>query len=137
MLVGMGSRGRRRLGIVATALMASALLSSCGSDDTAEDPAASGPSASPTVASTPTADAPDLPACAEVWQEGGTLPRSYDGCAEDGESVERDVVRCSSGQTMVRYADRFYGVLGGKIHQTEGPLSEDRAYRRAVRSCTA
>lgn len=137
MLVVMGSRGRRRLGIVATALMAPALLSSCGSQETAGESTASGPTGSPTAVSTPTQGQADVPECEEVWQEGSTLPRSYAGCRDGDEIVTRDVVRCSSGQTMVRYADSYYSVLGGRIHQTDGPLQEDRGYRKAVRSCTA
>jgi len=38
---------------------------------------------------------------------------------------------------MVRYADRFYGVLGGTVHEVTSPLDHDRDYLAAVRRCRA
>jgi hypothetical protein len=75
--------------------------------------------------------------CAAVWQDGGDLPRSYDGCNSDEGFVAPDTLGCSSGQRMVRYGDHFYGVFGGTIHETESSLGDDRGYRVAVASCRA
>ncbi len=44
---------------------------------------------------------------------------------------------CSFGRPLVTYADRFYAVPTGVIHETDGPLKQDRGYRSALASCTA
>jgi len=120
------------------AVLAVFALAACGEsgDETAEEaPAPESSSDSP-----PTGEPapPGTPDCTEVWQEGASIPRSYQGCAEQsGGYVERDVLGCSSGQRMVRFADRYYGVLGGTVSEAARGLDEDRDYREAVRSCTA
>ncbi len=114
-----------------------------GGDDEATDPAGSTP---PSVSSAPDGDGsptaapevpPGTPACGDVWSEGATIPRSYDGCVQDGALVEREVLACSSGQRLVTFADRFYGVAGGEVRVSEQALEDDRDYRSAVRSCRA
>jgi len=126
-------------------LLAGSLMG-CGSDpstgDRAADPESSGESAgatSDTTSSAPADTAPaDSPECAEIWQTGTTIPRSYQGCVEDdGTYTERDVLGCSSGQRMVRHADRFYGVLGGTAHETGTSLVDDPEYQDAVARCRA
>jgi hypothetical protein len=109
-------------------------LTACGSDQSAaDDPAGSDdPSTSP--AESPAAG----PECGTLWQDGTTLPRSYDGCVDDsGQFVEKDALGCSSGQTIVRYDDTYYAVLGGSVHEASAPLDQDREYRAAVLRCRA
>lgn len=112
-----------------------ACFAGCGEDDGART--ASGPTSSGSASSTSSAPA-DAPECDQVWSEGATLPRGYRGCTdESGAYVERDALGCSSGQRMVTYVDRYYGVLGGTIHEVAASLEEDRDYQAAVRSCRA
>jgi hypothetical protein len=116
------------------ALALGLLVGGCGSDDggTADDGEPTG-SASATGQSTN----PDAPDCAEIWVAGGKLPGSYKGCNDEGAYVPRDGMGCSSGQWLGRHDDRFYGVLGGTIHETESSLDDDMGYRDAVASCRA
>ena len=148
---------RTRLVIAALALPV-ALLTACGDDDggDATDPGSStesssespSQSATDTPTDTPT-DAPtdqptetedpsaDWPKCASVWRDGSRLPRGYQGCREGSTGVKADSRGCSFGRPLVIYADRFYGVPSGVIHETPGPLAKDRGYRSALASCTA
>lgn len=80
---------------------------------------------------------PGTQQCSEIWQDGHRIPRVYAGCAEGDTYVERDALGCSSGQRMVTYADRFYGVLGGTAHEASQPLDKDREYTAAIRRCRA
>lgn len=125
---------------VALVLVVPALLTGCGDDEAAPqgaaDPTSSSPS-SPSASEEESSAPADAPACGDVWSEGSTLPRRYQGCVDGGTFVEADARPCSSGQRMVRYADHFYGVLGGTVHETAQPLGKDRGYRAAMRSCTA
>jgi hypothetical protein len=129
-------------------LLVVAALGACGTDDgsgsgdddarASESPSATSQSKSPSKSPSKSTSPPaDMPGCADVWRDGAKLPRGYRGCVDGGELVERDVLTCSSGQRMIRYADRFYGVLGGTVHQTAGPLEKDRDYRAAFQSCKA
>ncbi len=143
---------RTRLVIAALAIPV-ALLSACGSDDggDATDPEAStGASQTPSesASDTPT-DAPteeptetedptaDWPACDSVWSDGAKLPPGYRGCKEGDTAVKAESRGCSFGRPLVTYADRFYGVPSGVIHETAGPLKKDPGYRSALASCTA
>jgi hypothetical protein len=144
---------RTRLVIAALAVPL-ALLSACGDDDggdatdTEETPSASSPtspSADATETSEPTqptetetTDPSDgWPDCGQVWRDGATLPRGYDGCREGDQTVDADARSCSFVRPLVVYADRFYAVPSGTIHETAGPLKKDRGYRSALASCTA
>jgi hypothetical protein len=137
----MGHLTVRRLaasGLLAVALSA---LTACGGDtEEAQDP--TGPTSS-SEASEPSgsesSDVPaDAPACAEVWVAGGKIARTYQGCVdESGAYVERDSVGCSSGQRLIVFGDRFWGVQGGTVYEAEGSLDEDRDYRDATRRCAA
>ena len=51
--------------------------------------------------------------------------------------MRADRLGCSSGQSLVRYADRFYGVAGGTVSQTTRPLLEDPDYTETVEGCRA
>jgi hypothetical protein len=144
---------RTRLVIAALAIPM-ALLSACGSDDggDATDPGASTsasetPSESasdtpteapPTTEPTETADpTADWPACDGVWSDGAQLPHGYKGCKEGDTAVKAESRGCSFGRPLVTYADRFYGVPSGLIHETMGSLKKDPGYRSALASCTA
>lgn len=126
-----------RVRTVACAALAALALASCGQQDgggSAEEQRDAEASSSPAGEEAP-AGTPD---CSEVWQEGAAIPRAYKGCADEaGVYVERDVLGCSSGQRMVRYADRFWGVLGGTVNEAQGSLEEDRDYRTSMRNCSA
>ena len=142
------------LAVRASALLLAALcLGACGSEQAIDSAGGASPSAPPSTGA-PSADSSDEPSteptdeesepvpdgapeCAEVWADGAQLPRSYRGCVADGAYVPRDVLSCSSGQRMIRQADRYYGVLGGTIHEASGSLEQDRDYRAAIRRCRA
>lgn len=116
----------------------------CGSEEAAEPEAGGSASEAPSETpdptdASPTGAAPEgSPACADLWEDGNKLPRTYKGCADDaGALAQREGIRCSSGQVMVTFEDRYYGVLGGTIKGTDGPLEDDRDYRSSIRSCRA
>lgn len=122
----------------AVLLGAALLLGACGTTETVSDTPSTtqGSTESPPTESTSPSDpAADLPACQDVWKKGARLPRSYAGCQDAGEVVARDALGCSSGQKMVRYADRFWAVLGGEIHRADSSLNADPDYRDSVASC--
>lgn len=111
------------VGVAAVAL----LLSSCGEDSstTADDTSSS--------AQTSGSGWPD---CSTVWVDGGTVPKGYQGCVADGTEVKADRQQCSSGQVLVTYDDRYYGVVGGPVNVTES-LKTDSGYKGARRACLA
>lgn len=123
------------------------LLSACGGDSssTATDPATQSasstpPTSTPTDSVTPSATGsplPAWPACSDVWQADGKIPLAYKGCLDGADSVPADNLSCSSGQRIVRYADSFFGVAGGKIYHSSGPLNKDKQYLKMVRVCRA
>ena len=112
-------------------------LASCGQQDSgesAEESPGSDSSSAPAGEEAP----PGTPECADIWQEGGDIPRGYQGCADEtGVYVERDALGCSSGQRMVTYDDHYWGVLGGTVNEANGSLDEDRDYRESMRNCSA
>lgn len=127
---------RTRAALLAVVLLG-ALAACGGGDEEASDPAAStSASASPAPSSSPEVPA-GTPDCGEVWTEGATIPRSYAGCAQDGALVEDDSLACSSGQRLITFEDRFYGVAGGEVRVSEQPLDDDPDYGSSVRSCRA
>ena len=124
-------------------LLAAVALTACGAQregEVASEPTASAASSpddkrsrDPRSGEPVPANAPD---CSDIWTDGARIPRGYQGCAEAGKYVERESMACSSGQRMVRY-DRYYGVIGGTVHEAAGPLLHDRDFRDTVRSCRA
>lgn len=65
-----------------------------------------------------------LPDCSSVWEAGATLPDPYDGCTQDGETVEPVWYDCEGGG---RYAEWdggvAYGREGGEVVDTVGELA--------------
>ena len=76
------------------------------------------------------------PPCSSVWQDGSTLPSDYDGCM-DGDTFEVLITRdCADGSKLTTFQDRFYAVLGGTIHESEGEQADDAGYARAWHECS-
>ncbi|WP_435743038.1 hypothetical protein [Nocardioides sp. SYSU DS0663] len=123
---------RRSATLLAPLALGAALLTGCGEDagTTAADPAAS---ASSPAASEPSE--PAGPACTDVWTEGATLPRGYDGCVDAGAWVAMDGRYCEFGKPLVTH-ERFYAVPGGRIAEAAGELVEDPAYQDVLRKCS-
>jgi hypothetical protein len=146
----------RARGLLVALVVPLALLSACGgdSDSTAADPADSAsattsasdtpsesPSDTPSESATDSATAspvpPDWPACDSVWTKGGKIPKQYKGCLDGSDEVPADNLACSSGQRIVRYQDTFFGVAGGTIYKSAGPLNKDKQYLEMVGRCRA
>lgn len=124
-----------RAPLAALVLTASvALLGACG-DSTSD---AEIPVADDSTSGAPTAaPSSDLPACADVWQEGADLPKGYKGCSVDGAAVETERLSCSSGQRIYLYDDHFWAVRGHVISYAKDGLQKDSAYADVVYSCRA
>jgi hypothetical protein len=119
-------------------LLVALVAAGCGSDGSNADGEAG---ADPTPSASVSPDVPvpaGTPDCATIWQDGADLPRTYGGCVDDaGQYVKRDSLGCSSGQAIIRYDDRFYGVAGGSVHVASPSLEQDHEYRAAVLRCRA
>ena len=116
--------------------LAALWVTACGSQEPRTE-TSGGDASSATPSAAGQTSPPGTPDCTSVWREGATLPRGYSGCLEDADFVRRDALGCSSGQRIIRYADRFYAVPGGTIHSSTKPLDRDRKYRAAVYRCRA
>ncbi len=148
----MGSLTVRRLTASVLLTVALSALTGCGdSSEQAQDPASS-PSATTSESpesedaepdaepeGEPTSEVPEnAPDCQQVWAEGSSIPRTYQGCVDDaGAYVERDAVGCSSGQRLVVFDDAYWGFPGGTVFEAKGSLDQDREYRAATRRCAA
>jgi hypothetical protein len=119
-----------------------ALVSACGGDSTstAADPAPTTAPTSEASGDPSPSEAAGTPApagtrsCVSVWRVGNQLPRFYKGCAQDGALLVADNLPCSSGQTLVRYDEQYFGVAGGTIYRAD-KLNRDRRYLDMVASC--
>jgi hypothetical protein len=120
------------------------LLGACGDDsgsaaaDPTDSSSESAEPSEPTETTEPTASAselPDWPACDDVWVAGAEIPGGYQGCIDGDQAVKADNLSCESGQRIVRYDDRFFGVSGGKIYEVEAPLDKDKQYLDMVHTC--
>lgn len=64
-----------------------------------------------------------MPACAEVWQAGETLPADYAGCVdEDGSLQVSNAQACTAdtsqdGQAFATFGTSLYALTDGEIHQ--------------------
>lgn len=112
-----------------------ALLTGCGdgSGDVAKDPVATVSTTSP--ASPTTSAAPDLPSCASIWKAGSKIPHGYHGCLDGADVVKAQKQSCDSGQVLVTFDDRFYGVEGGPVNPVPAALAKSPKYQAAKRSC--
>ena len=134
--------------LAALLLVGLGLLSACGDDsassaadpadtpsvtDTPSEPVTDEPT-STDVTSSPT-EPPNWPSCETVWVEGGKIPSRYQGCLEGDDAVAADNLSCSSGQRIVRYQEKFFGVAGGLIHEVMGAMDKDKEYLKMVRRC--
>jgi hypothetical protein len=118
--------------LLAGAALLVVALSACAEDSSNGD---DGPAAQRSTSAAP--DPAPSPQCDEVWVKDQELPRPYDGCYDESQRVAPDGHLCEFGRPIVTYADRFYAVPGGTIHQTDGPLADDRGYRSDMKSCMA
>ncbi|MEQ6903557.1 hypothetical protein [Nocardioides sp. YIM 152588] len=113
------------------AAVAVLLLAACG-ENSATEPAGSADS-SPSATS-----AEGWPSCAEIWQEGGSVPSPYKGCFdEESGDVRADRQKCSSGQVLVTFDNAYYGVEGGPVNPRPDGLDNDKDYQQAKRACLA
>lgn len=130
----------RKLTAVTGLLLACGLFVACGTES-ADDPAATSPTMQDESSAPPEGESgdPNEPLCADVWVDGEVLAKSYAGChdAEESRWVEAHVLRCSSDQRIVTFADSFYAVPGREIVAVDGSLAEDPDYTQMVAACTA
>lgn len=136
----------RTAALLAPLVLTGALLAGCGEDDgtTVTDPgaqtttpdASTGTSTSaPTSAST-SASPVRGPSCADVWSEGATLPKGYDGCDDEGTWVKADGRYCEFGKPLITHDRRWYAVPGGRIARAEADLAGDPGYQDVLRKCS-
>ncbi len=106
---------------MATALLAVAFVVGCSSDDTSGSSSNGGGGG--------------MPACDDVWVDGNTLPKDYEGCL-NGNTIEAAVTRdCKDGTKFTTYQDHFYAVLDDTIHANMGETAADPAYKTAYNKC--
>ena len=103
-------------------------LAGCGDSSSSDDVTAASTGA---VAATP---GDPLPQCGDVWVAKAKLPKGYAGCVKGGVTVEAKAQHCSSGQTLVTYADAFYAVTGGPVQHVPH-LSDRPIYKRITHTC--
>lgn len=75
-----------------------------------------------------------LPACADVWQDGATLPDDYDGCMEGDMLVVAVTLDCTTGSGFTTFEDRMFARMGGVIDEDD---SDSPSYRKAWNDCFA
>jgi hypothetical protein len=74
---------------------------------------------------------PEVPDCSDVWVEGNTLPKGYDGCERPDRSVGASAYECEDGKgELASYADRFVARPGGRIYS-----KDEAAYTAELESC--
>jgi hypothetical protein len=137
----------RSLWVAAGVCFLAVLSGGCGDDSTgtqgidpspsavASSDAASG-SATPT--STPSSTAPstpDWPECDEVWVDGQKLPGVYRGCLRDGQPVKAQKQFCEFGKPLVTFANKFWAVPDGPVHEVATTLAKDPGWHKALRQC--
>jgi hypothetical protein len=119
------------------ALVGAVALAGCGSESGGGSASESTTSAAPSPTESEASPVPDGPACGEVWQDGRTLPGGYKGCREGDAYVRAERRYCEFGKPLITYADHFYAVRAGRIHETSSSLERDRGYKSALASCMA
>ena len=116
------------------------LLVGCGEDETstADDPGdeTSATSSVPTGPPTESSSAPPTkPQCSEIWVDGQTFPERYKGCLDGERLVQAESTYCEFGTRLFYYAGSFYAVPNGPVNETEGPLAQDPAFKKAINKC--
>lgn len=78
-----------------------------------------------------------VPKCSEVWVEGATLPKDYEGCMNGGTTDVLVALDCEDGSKLTSYDDTYYAVLGGKIGKAakQGGTADDPGYKKAFDAC--
>ncbi len=116
---------------VARALAVALALTGCSDDEPAEDAF---------VGHDHGAAEGELPECADVWVEGGRVPRSYQSCYDS----DRDTVNaltsfsCADGTQLVSFREDLWAGGDGPIAQKRTPaLADDPDYRQALRRCNS
>jgi hypothetical protein len=106
--------------------------SGSGSNGTAGGGASSGG-----TSSTPgTDDAPTGPDCADVWQEGKTLPDDYETCLTGGQEGPQEVTECQDGSRLVEFDVAYYAVTGGEIKKPNvAPMQDTDEFSAAYDDC--
>ena len=142
-----GSWSRLRpTSVLVVAAFALLTLAGCGDDDgsTAADPGSetsssesATPSETPAPSETTTPEPPAGPACDEVWVDGAKLPGGYQQCFDaDGKKMKMDGRYCEFGKPLITYADSFWAVPGGPVHEVEAALLDDPDYAKALAQCS-
>jgi len=75
----------------------------------------------------------DASNCSEVWVDGATLPRNYEGCMDGKDFAVAVLVDCVGDDRFTTYDDRFHAFLGGTITEAS-PNSQE--YLSAYSACT-
>jgi hypothetical protein len=107
-----------------------------GDGSTSSAPASSSATDLPTTSASPTTPAvPDWPDCAVVWVDGSRLPGGYKGCLDGAQAVKAHKQFCEFGKPLVTYANRFWAVPGGPVHEAADTLAKDPSWKHALRQC--
>lgn len=73
-------------------------------------------------------------ACSDVWVDGKTLPKDYEGCNDEDDTFVVLVTSGDCGLATYEGDTEFYALLGGEI--TEVPaLADDPGYAKAFEDC--
>lgn len=134
-----GDGTNERIGTVKTITMALATLllaftAACGDDEPEQD------------ASKASADSSEegqedegggMPACADVWVEGETLPEGYGGCSnDDGSIAGSSYEECTDGSRIFTHDSRFFTRGDGTIVDGGDNLLDHPEFEKLSAACT-
>ena len=109
-------------------------LAACTDDDKSARHDSPGTSSSTSAGPT---DGPSEPACADIWKEGGVLPKDYEGCVSGGKPGNQESVDCQDSRSLIVFEEVFYAVTGGTIRKpADAPLQDTEEYGKAFTACT-
>ena len=118
-------------------LCATAALGACGNESGTDDTASESTSESPTNAPSETSTEPGaLPECTDVWVDGQDLPKDYEACLSEGETIKPVKRRCGYGASFLEQDGRFYAMLGNRITDA-GDLETSDEYQQLLTTCQA
>lgn len=127
---------RIKIAAVLVALCATVALGACGNDagpEEASESTSESPSESPSETSTEPGALPD---CADVWVDGQDLPKDYQACTTDGETIKPVKRTCGYGAKFLEQDGRFYAMLGNRITDA-GDLETNEEYQQLLATCQA